>query len=55
MISSFVRVNKRGRGVTHHSAGAETKDILLGWKRWSRRWMYATVGLFTDYTEFDIS
>ena len=21
----------------------------FGWKRWSRRWMYATVGLFTDY------
>ena len=21
----------------------------FGWKRWSRRWMYGTVGLFTDY------
>ncbi len=27
----------------------------FGWKRRSRRWMYATLGVFTDYPEFDIS
>ena len=34
--------------IRRHLARARLRQGF-GWKRWSRRWMYGTVGLFTDY------
>ncbi len=44
---SFIRdwVEKK---IRRHLARARLRQGF-GWKRWSRRWMYETLGLFTDY------
>lgn len=45
---SFIRNWAEKKKIRRHLARARQRQGF-GWKRWSRRWIYETLGLFSDY------